>query len=173
MLVDQRPGRRRVEAAQAKLREPARLKPAALPFAGGEEHHDALGLEPPGDEDECGCGGVVEPVRVVHDAEQRLLLRCLGEQAQRRKRDEEAVVAHARCQAKRSTQGRRLRLRKILHEAKHRTDDLMQRREGQVRFRLDSTTAKDVHVAGLLARVFQEGRFADAGLARDDQGAAP
>jgi hypothetical protein len=64
-------------------------------------------------------------------------------------------------------------LRKSLYEVEDGTNDLMQCREGEVRFRLDATPTKDAHISGLLARDLQEGRLTDAGLSRDDQRGAP
>jgi hypothetical protein len=107
-------------------------------------------------------------VRIVDHAKQRFVLSRLGEQAERGKRDEEAIVAPTRGQAKRPTQRHRLRSGKILDKTEHRADDLVQRRKGQVRLRFDPAASKDAHVTGSLARVLQKGRLADAGLARND-----
>ena len=55
------------------------------------DERDALGEEAPGDEPQDLDGGVVEPLRVVDDADQRLVLGDLGEQRQRGKPDQEPV----------------------------------------------------------------------------------
>ncbi|WP_280428861.1 hypothetical protein [Nocardia brasiliensis] len=39
--------------------------------ARGEDHHDALGIESAGREQQCLGGRLIEPVRVVDQAEQR------------------------------------------------------------------------------------------------------
>ena len=61
-----------------------------------EEQRDRLGQQPPGDEAERLRGGVVEPLQVVHAAQQRLLLGGRGQQAEHRERHQEAVGRVAR-----------------------------------------------------------------------------
>ncbi len=170
--VDQRLRGRRVEPAQSQLREPGRLEAPNVPFASAEEHDDALGFEPSGDEDERVRGCVVEPLGIVDQAQERLIFRGLGEQAQDCERDEEAVLASPGCQAERSAEGGRLRLRKALYVPENRPDDLVQSGERELRLRFHPGAAEHAHVAGLVARVLQERRLADARLAGDDQDGA-
>src|SRR5918995_5213546 len=157
-----------MEPAQAELWESRRVETANLALAGGEEHGDPLRLEPPGDEDERVRGRIVEPLRIVDEAEDRLILGGLGEQAQRRERHEEAV-AHLRREAQRSAEGIGLRPRKALEMAEDGADDLVQGCEGELRLRLDPAPAQNAHPAGLVARILEESRLADARLAGDDQ----
>ena len=116
---------------------------------------------------------LIEPVRVVDQAEQRLPFGCLGEQAERRERDQEAVVATPLRQAKRATQRRRLRLRKIVDQAEHGPDDLVQGGEGKLRLRLDAATAEHAHPLGLPARVLEQRRLAHTRVAEEHQHGAP
>ena len=60
------------EPAQAQLRQPAELAPRAR-FALDEHDRDGFGEQAAGDEPEHLRGGVVEPLQVVDDAQQRLL----------------------------------------------------------------------------------------------------
>ena len=53
-----------------------------------------------------------------------------------------------------------------------RADDLVQGGERKLRLRFDSGAAEHVHAVGLVARVLQERRLADARLAGDDQDGA-
>jgi hypothetical protein len=156
LVIDQRPRRRRVESTQLQFGEPAGLEASKLAFAGGKQHDDALDLEPPGDEDECVRGRVVEPVRIVDEAQDRPLLGGVGEQAQSCQRDEEAIVASSGREAERSAKGSGLRWRKVLDVAEDRPDDLVQGREGQMRLRFHSGAAEHAQIARLVARVVQE-----------------
>jgi hypothetical protein len=85
------------EALDRQRGEPAK---AVLAGAGahGAHERDPLGEKSPGDEDEDLRRGVVEPLRVVDDADDRPLLGGLGEQGQRRKADQEAVGRGAGAQ---------------------------------------------------------------------------
>ena len=171
--VDQGSSRGRVEPAKLQLREPGRLEAPNVALASAEEHDDALGFEPPGDEDERVCGCVVEPLGIVDEAQERPIFRGLGEQAQDCERDEEAVLASPRCQAERSTEGGGLRSRKALDVPENRADDLVQSGERELRLRFHPGAAEHAHVAGLVARVLQKRRLADARLAGDDEDGAP
>ena len=156
-----------------QLREPGRLEAPNVALASAEEHDDALGFEPPGDEHERICGCVVEPLGIVDEAQERLIFRGLGEQAQDCERDEEAVLASPCCQAERSTEGGGLRRRKALYVPENRADDLVQSGERELRLRFHPGAAEHAHVAGLVARVLQKRGLADARLAGDDEDGAP
>ena len=55
---------------------------------------------------------------------------------------------------------------------KDRTDDLVQRGEGDLRLRFDPAAAQDPHVGRSLSCVLEEGGLADTRLAADDEHAA-
>ena len=61
-----------------------------------EDEQDRLRLEPSRDEREDQGGSVVEPVSVVHEADERLRLGDVGEQRQNREADEERIRLAAR-----------------------------------------------------------------------------
>ena len=147
VAIDQRGGRRRVEPAQVELREPGRLEAANLALAGGEKHGDALCLEPPGDEDERVRGCVVEPLRIVDEAEERLALGGLGEQAQRcepRRGSGRLLPAPARA----LREGQRPAVAGCSSTWREdRADDLVQGGERKVRLGFDSAAAQNEHAA--------------------------
>jgi hypothetical protein len=64
--------------------------------AGRDQHRDRLGGEPAGGEGERVGGPAVDPLGVVDQAQQRPVPGRLGEQAQRRDRDEVPVTGPAR-----------------------------------------------------------------------------
>ena len=63
--------------------------------AGGKHQGDPLGMEAPADETQNLRGGMVEPLRVVDDADERLLLGDLGEQGERGEPNQESVGRRA------------------------------------------------------------------------------
>ena len=86
----QRAGVRVGEPSDPQLREPGeRVRLGGL--ADGEHDRDPLGQQPPGDEREHQRGGPVEPLRIVDHAHERADLGRLGQQAQHRDGDQEAI----------------------------------------------------------------------------------
>ena len=73
-ISDQRGRRIRVEPANLKLRNLARLKATIAAIARGEQDHDPLGTEPTGDEHERIGRRSIEPLRIVHEAQHRTSL---------------------------------------------------------------------------------------------------
>ena len=93
VAVEQRLGRVGIEPCEPDLVEAGGLEAAGLPVAGGEHHRDPLGFEAAPSEDERLGRGVVEPVRVVDEADEGTVLRLLRQEAQHRERDQEPLVA--------------------------------------------------------------------------------
>ena len=92
-----------IEPLQAQLRHARQLALLAR-LADGEDDRDPLGEQAARHEPERLRGGLVEPLEVVHETQQRLRLGRLGQQRQRRQADEEAVGSRA---------GRRGRTRRV------------------------------------------------------------
>ena len=63
---------------------------------------------------------MIEPLFVIHQADQRLVLGHLGEQAQDGQRHEEAIRGRPGAHAERRLQGIPLRRRKTLEPVEHR-----------------------------------------------------
>ena len=91
----QRAGIAVAEAADRQLGQPGE-NVVADPRPRGAHDRDPLGEQAAGDEPQDLRRGVVEPLRVVDDADQRLLLGDLGEQRQRGQPDQEPVRAPGR-----------------------------------------------------------------------------
>ena len=83
VVQQQRPGIAVAESVDGQLRQPGE---DLVADAGTRCAHqrDPLGEQATGDESEDLCGGLVEPLRVVHDADQRLLLGDVCQKAERR-----------------------------------------------------------------------------------------
>lgn len=172
VVVDQRSRRSRVQSVDTQLGQGRSLEPAVLALASGEHHHDRFGPQPPCYEDECLRGGVVEPLRVVDQAQQRTLSRCVREQAQDCQRDEKSLLASASRQAERSAERVGLRIREPAHVSHRREQELVRRGERELRLRRDADTAQNEHVTSLLACVLEQRRLADSRVAANDESAA-
>jgi hypothetical protein len=141
--------------------------------AGGDQQHDPLGLQPPGGEGERIGRRLVEPLRVVHQADQRPLLGHLREQAQRAHTDQEAVGALGGGEPEGAPERGRLGSGKPLDMVEHGPDELMQGREGQLRLRLDAGAPQHPHVLrGAVGGIGEQRRLAHTDLAANHQRAA-
>ena len=164
--------RPRVGVAQAldhELRQ-AGEELARLPRA--EQHHHRLRHQPSRHEGQHLRGGPVQPLRVVHDAQQRTLLGHLREQAQHRQAHEEPIRHGPVEQAERRRQCVALRCRKPVKAVEHRRAQLMQRGERQLALRLDPHRTEDPEIRRRRDRVLQQRRLADPRLTTQHQRAA-
>ncbi len=160
VLVGQRP--------EVELRQPRELAGVGR-VADGEHERHRLGEQPAGDEAEHLRGGRVEPLRVVDDAQQRALGSGLGEEAQRRERDQEAVGRGAGRQPQGDAEGRLLRGRQGVEPAEQRRAQLMEAGERQLHLRLDAGHPRDAEARRLPGAVVQQRGLAHPGLAPHDQ----
>ena len=83
-------------------------------------------------------GGVVEPLRVVDDADQRLLLGDLGQQRQRGEPDQEPVGRRAGAPAEHGRERVALRGGEPVEVIEHRGAELVEAAVGQLDLRLDA-----------------------------------
>ena len=90
-------------------------------------------------------GHPVEPLRVVDDAHERLLLGGLGEQAQDRQPDEEPIGWRSGAQAERRAQRVALRVRQLLETAEHGRAQRVQAGERELHLGLDASRPDDRH----------------------------
>ena len=160
-----------VETGEPKLRQP--LESGRLPVARCKEQHDTLRLEAPRRERERLGGRAVEPLSIVHDAKQRLLVRSLREQAQHADGDQETVARLARRESESTAQRVSLRLWDSVDLVEYRQQDPLQRGERELRLRLDPDAPEDAQVLRTLDRVAEERRLADPWLAADDECSTP
>ncbi len=117
--------------------EPERPRVDPLAVAQPEQQHDALGVEPPRGEQQRLARRVVEPLEVVGEREHRLALGGRGEQAEHAGGDGEAVGDGRGLERERAAQRRRLHRRDLAAQVEQRREQLRQRRERQMRLRLD------------------------------------
>jgi hypothetical protein len=115
---------------------------------------------------------VVEPLLVIHQAEQRVSLGGIGQQAQDGQPDQEAIRCRPGTEAERGPQRGALRRREPLETAQHRPAQLVQPGEREFPLRLDTDDARHPAARGLLDQVVQQRRLAHARFAADHQGPA-
>ena len=157
------------EPTEAQLRQPGRIEPAHVALACGKHNGDAIGAEPSRREHERIRGGAIEPLRIVDQAQHRLLLGRGGDQPEHCGRNEEAIGRRRRRQAERPGERRGLRLRNPVEESEDRPQQSVQPREREIRFRFHARRPQDAHPRRLLCDVAEQRALADAGLAADDE----
>ena len=96
----------------------------------------------------------------------------LRQQSENRERHEERVRSRARAEPEGDIERVALRTRQSLTECKDRRAELLNRSERELHLALDPGGADDSQRRGLLDRVVEQRRLADAGLAMDDERAA-
>ena len=143
--------------------------PLAARLAHGEDQPDRLRPETARDEGQRLRRGRVEPLRVVHDADQRPLLRDVGQQAQDRQADEEPIRRVAVAQTERGAERVALRAGKALEAIQERRAQLLQPRERELHLRLDPGRPGDAAPGRVLHQILQQRALADPGLAAQHQ----
>lgn len=141
--------------------------PCAIPC--GEDHRDPVGAEPTGAEQQRTGRRRVQPVRVVDDAEHRVLLGRSGEQRQRRHSHQERFDRTPRLLTEHDPQGSRLGFRQSGVQPGQRAQQAVQRREHQRRLHRHTLGAQHGGVAGTRHELLEQRGLADTGLAADDQ----
>jgi hypothetical protein len=120
------------EPTDGQLREPGESVVADT-GAGCAHERDPLRKQTAGDEAENLCGRVVEPLPVVHDADEGLLLGNLRKQRQRGEPDQKLDRVASRRSAKNSCQRVALRNGEPVELVQHRRTELMKAAVGQLR----------------------------------------
>ena len=161
---------RGLEAADPQLGQRRQGQSPGVPVAGGQQQRDALRVEPPCDGQQHVGGGAVEPLRVVDHAEHAAAVGDVGQQRERRQRDEERVVDRAVGEAERAPHRRSLRAGQAVEAVEHGAQQLVQAGERQVGLRLQANRLEHGHVlAGGRDGVTQQRGFADPRLAAQDE----
>ena len=167
--VQQRPRISTAERLDVKLRE-AGERLDRLPRR--EDHRDLLGQKAAGHERQHTRRRTVEPLRIVDDTEERLLVGRLRQQVEDREPDEERIRRPARAQPERNFQGVALGIRQALHEVETRRAQLVERRERKFHLPLDSDRAGDPEARSRFDRIVEQRGLTDARLPVDRQHAA-
>ena len=163
-IVDSQP-------AHPELGEPGQLG-LLVGLADREDQAHRFGGEPAGHELQRLGRGLVQPLRVVHDADQGLLLGHLGQEGQHRQAQQEAVWHRARLQAEYRAERLALRDRQRADPVQVGAAQLVQAGVRELQLRLD--TRRPANPASLCAvdQELEQGGLADPGLATQDQNLA-
>ena len=131
--AQQRAGVAVVHAAHLQLGEVSKLLPR---FTRGEHDPDGLRQQAPGDKRQRQRRGLIQPLRVIDDAQQWTLFGRGREQAQHGQPDEEPIGSGAGAQPEHDLQGPPLRVREFGEPVEQRRAQLMQTGEAQLHVRL-------------------------------------
>ena len=112
---------------------------------------------------------MVQPLLVIHHADQRTFSRRLGQQAQYGQAHHEPVRDWAGAEAERGPQRLTLRHWEGLSMIQHRSTQLMQCRERQLHFRLHARCPRYQAPRGPPGQVVQQNGLAHAGLTAHHQ----
>ena len=141
-----------------------------LAGAGGAHQGDRLGQQAPGDEGEDLGRGLVEPLPVVDQTGQGLLVGGVGQHRERGEPDEERVGrrtgGHAQCGGERVALWGGQPVQVLVDQWRQQ---LMQAAVGQVGLGLHAGCRQDTPVRQLVAQVAQQGALAGAGVASQHQ----
>ena len=140
--------------------------------ASGAHQRDLLGEETAADEPENLGRGLVEPLGVLDDADQRLLLCNLGHQRQGGQPHQEPV--RGRTFAQPEDRGQRVALRdgQAVKVLQHRRTQLMEAGVREFHLRLHAPGPRDLPAVDPVGEVAQQGALAHARLAAEDDDSA-
>src|SRR6185312_7219778 len=116
--------------------------------------------------------GLVQPLRVVHHADQRLFLGHLAQQGQHRQAQQEAIRRAARLKPERRAQGSLLRDRQPVHPVQVGTAQLVQAGVRELQLRLDAHRPAHPAALGPVDQELEQGGLPDPGLAAQNQNLA-
>ena len=119
-----------------QLRQPGQHLGATI--ARREDQRDRLGQETPRDESQCLHRHLVEPLRVIDDAEQGLVVGGGRHQAQHRQPDQETVRGRPDTAAERYVQRLALRFRQFVDVIHQRRAQLLQAGECELHIGLNA-----------------------------------
>ena len=152
-----------VEPEDRQFRQP-RQAVVADARARSTHDRDPLGEQAPADEPEDLRGGLVEPLRIVDDADERLLLGDLGEQRQRGEPDQEPVGRRAGTAAEHGRERVTLGDGQPVEVIQHGSAELMEAAVGQLHLRLDADGSRDAPADDTVGQVAQQRALAHARL---------
>jgi hypothetical protein len=134
-----------------------------------EQETDGLRGKASGHEGEHLCRGPIKPLDVIDDADQRMLLRRVGQQAEQGQSDQKSIWLRARAQPERGRHGVTLWRRQPSATVQQSRAQLMQAGERELHLPFGPKCAQDPASLGALDGVLQERRFADSVLAAEHQ----
>jgi hypothetical protein len=132
--IQQRRGRRVVEARKPLLRQPYIGERRGVAVTGGGQQDDRVGLDAASNEREHVCGRRVEPVSVIDHQQHRGIAGDVGDQVERRHRDPVVLRRNLAGQSERGVERIPLDRRQLDCTLAYRAEQLVQPGERQMRF---------------------------------------
>src|SRR5258705_7222062 len=137
-----------------------------------EQHRDVIGIEPTTDEAEQFQRFAIDPLRVVDDAQHRLVPSEVGDERQEGETDEKSIIHPPVAKPVRRVERNLLRPRKRAHAVADRQQQTMERRETEGHLRFDAGDPHYAEAVGSRDRVLQERGLSYAGLTLQHEFAA-
>jgi hypothetical protein len=134
--VEQRAGRRVVEAGESVLRQPGLNEYRGVAIANGGQHDDGVRRDSPGNEGERVQRWTVEPLRVIDDQQQRGIGRDLGQEVESGHGNSIVLRGDLPRQAESGIKRFVLHTRQFGCAPPHRPEQLMQPGKRELRFGL-------------------------------------
>ena len=145
----------------------------ADPRTSGAHQSDPLREKSAGDEREDLRRSIVQPLRVVDQAEKRLPIGSLGQQGQRGEPDQESIRGRPGLMPEHCRQRAALRCREPIEVIQHRRTQLVQPAVRELHFQLDADRGRDAPAGTTLRHEVEQGALAAARLAAKDDDATP
>jgi hypothetical protein len=163
--------RARIGLAQAPHRHVRQARQLGLvaDLADREDEGDRLGIEAAGDERQRLRRRAVEPLRVVHDAQQRLVACRLGAQAEHGEPHEQAIRRVAGAEAERGAERLALGPGQRVQVLEQGRAELLQPGVRELHLGLRARRSHDAAARRLVRHVLQQRGLADASLAAQHQ----
>jgi hypothetical protein len=173
--IQQLGGRRRAQSLHVERPEPCIVERGRATRAHGGDHRQRLAVQPPGDERERVQSRAIEPVRVIHDEQDRPGRgRRLTQELEGGESDSEGIRLELLAGAEGDVQRPPLRGRQETGVSHDGEQQLVQPGEPELGLRLHSRGAQGPAAGGLdaVARGAQQRGLADPGRAPQDQRSA-
>jgi hypothetical protein len=143
LLVEREMNRRFQQSTSVFDTQPAHLQlrkpPQRLSYYARAEHEpDTFSQQPPRHKREGQRRRPIQPLRVIHDTQQRALTSSLRKQAQYRQTNQESIRRRPLSESEHDLEGLALWIRKSLEAIEHWRAKLMKARERQLHLGLDA-----------------------------------
>ena len=156
--------RARIPVTEGLNPELGKARKIANGIADREDQRDPFGKQSSRDERERLGRRTIEPLCVVDEAEQRLLLGGVREKTENREPDEKRVRRRAVGQSEGDAERVTLWIRETLGELEERRTELLQRRVVELHLPLDTGSPNNAKVLAGIDRVLEQRGLADAGV---------
>ena len=156
------------QSFEPQLRQSRQLVELTRP-ALREHEDDRLRLQAPRHEREHLRGRLIEPLRIVDQAQKRLFVGTVRQQTQQREADEKTIRPGARAQAKRGRERLTLGRRQPLEPVEQRRTQLVKTRKRKLHLGLHPDRVKNPTAFGMPGDVFQQRCLPDPRLAAQHQ----